>query len=409
MPEAPSILERAPRPIRVCDTTLRDGEQAPGVSFTANEKLAIAAALDAAGVHAIEAGVPAMGAAERESLRRIATAGLSASVVAWCRATRLDVGAAARCGVTSVHLTIPVSDLHLERKLGRSRGWARRQIRDCVLAASDRGLRASVGFEDASRADDSFVIELAGELRAMGVTRLRWADTVGVLDPFTAHERLARLVRAVPGDWEIHAHDDFGLATANTLAAVRAGFTWASTTVAGLGERAGNAALEEVVMALRHLLAADPGLETTGFRALACLVARAARRPLPSGKAVVGKSVFAHESGIHVDGVLKTAATYEPFDPAEVGGRRRLVVGKHSGRASLRYALARHGVRADADELEPLLERIRAQASELKRPLRSREVRDLLQSCSATLAGRSGNSAARSWVAGTEARSLTIQ
>ncbi len=382
--------------IQVCDTTLRDGEQAPGVAFTAAEKLAIAAALDAAGVHVIEAGIPAMGAIERDSLRRIASAGLRANVVAWCRATQADVDAAARCAVSSVHLTIPVSDLHLERKLGRDRHWARLRIRDCVHAASDHGLRVSVGFEDASRADDGFVAELAAELRALGVTRLRWADTVGVLEPFTGYQRLARLVRAAPGAWEIHAHDDFGLATANTLAAVRAGFTWVSTTVAGLGERAGNAPLEEVVMALRHLLHADPGLNTTGFRALARQVARAARRPVPRGKAVVGQSVFAHESGIHVDGVLKAAATYEPFDPAEVGGRRRLVLGKHSGRASLRHALARYGIRADADELARLLDRIRSEASELKRPLHSREVRDLfhggepIQSASTYVTTRGG-------------------
>lgn len=366
-------------PVQICDTTLRDGEQAPGVSFTTQEKLAIATSLSACGVHAIEAGVPAMGTVEQEALQQIAGAGLEAEIVGWCRASRLDIHAAAKCGIGSVHLTIPVSDLHLGRKLGRNRKWARRHIEDCVRDALDRGLRVSVGFEDASRADDGFVAELADRLTRLGVRRLRWADTVGVLEPFDGYARLARLAGAVPGVWEIHAHDDFGLATANSLAAVRAGFTWVSTTVAGLGERAGNAPLEEVVMGLRHLHGVDAGLDTTRFRALACLVARAARRPLPAGKAVVGNSVFTHESGIHVDGVLKAAATYEPFDPAEVGGRRRLLVGKHSGRASLRHALAQHGIAAGAAELEALLERIRVKTSERKRPLRSAEVRDLFQ------------------------------
>jgi homocitrate synthase NifV len=369
--------------VRVCDTTLRDGEQAPGVAFTDQEKIEIAAALDAAGVHIIEAGVPAMGAAEQATLSSISTAGLRAEIVAWCRASHDDVKAAADCGVTSVHLTIPVSDLHLRRRLGRDREWALTRIRDCVADATGRGMRVSVGFEDASRADDAFVTEMAGQLRELGVVRLRWADTVGVLEPLTAHERLVKLVTAVPGDWEIHAHDDFGLATANTLAAVRAGFTHVSTTVAGLGERAGNAAMEEVVMALRHLLGADPGLDTTLFRMLAHLVARAARRPVPTGKAVVGRSVFAHESGIHVHGMLRAVATYEPFDPAEVGGRRRLVVGKHSGRAALRQALARHGIDVEAAELEPLLNRVRTRASVLKRPLRTGEVRDLYRGATA--------------------------
>lgn len=348
--------------------------------FTAVEKLAIARALDSAGVGIIEAGVPAMGPAERDALRRIRAAGPRAEIVGWCRAARPDLDAAAAAGLESVHITIPVSDLHLGGKLGRDRDWARRRIRDCAMAGLDRGLTVSVGFEDASRADDAFVIDLAGELRRLGVTRLRWADTVGILEPFGARTRLARLVAAVPGPWEIHAHNDFGLATANTLAAVRAGFTWVSTTVAGLGERAGNAPLEEVAMALRHLLHAKTDLDTTAFRSLACLVARAARRPLPAGKAVVGSSAFAHESGIHVDGMLKSPLMYEPFDPAEVGGRRRLVLGKHAGRASLRHALERHGIRFAEDELGPLLAEFRAHMSERKRPLRTAEIRDLFQS-----------------------------
>lgn len=331
------------------------------------------------GVRVIEAGVPAMGPAEQAVLRRIVENTTRAEVVAWCRATSSDIAAAVESGVTAVHLTVPVSDLQLTHKLGRDRAWARRRILDCVTEATDRGLRVSTGFEDASRADDAFVVDLAGELFRRGVIRVRWADTVGVLEPFGGEERLRRLVDAVPGAWEIHAHDDFGLATANTLAAVRAGFTWVSTTVCGLGERAGNAPMEEVAMALHHLLHLEAGLTTSAFRDLACLVSRASRRPLPVGQAVIGGSVFTHESGIHADGVLKSPSTYEPFDPIEVGGRRRLVIGKHSGRASLRHALARDGISASADELQPLLDLVRARAGELKRALRPDELRTLFQ------------------------------
>ncbi|WP_235488375.1 homocitrate synthase, partial [Frankia sp. AvcI1] len=274
-PRFPSSSTTAIQPdaaIKFCDTTLRDGEQAPGVAFTAAEKLAIAAALDAIGVHQIEAGIPAMGVTERDVLREILATDPHAEIVGWCRADHRDVEAAASCGLVTAHLTIPVSDLHLKSKLGRDRAWARLRVRDCVADATDRGMRVSVGFEDASRADDAFVTDLAGELRELGVTRLRWADTVGLLDPVSAHDRLGRLVRAVPGPWEIHAHDDFGLATANTIAAVQAGFTWVSTTVLGLGERAGNAPIEEVAMALRHLLKLPVDLDTTSFRSLARLV-----------------------------------------------------------------------------------------------------------------------------------------
>jgi homocitrate synthase NifV len=185
------------------------------------------------------------------------------------------------------------------------------------------------------------------------------------------------LASAVPVDWEIHAHNDFGLATANTLAAIRAGFGWVSTTVAGLGERAGNAPLEEVAMAVRHLLGERVCLDTAGFRSLACLVSAAARRPLPSGKAVVGRWVFAHESGVHADGVLKSPELYEPFDPAEVGGRRRLVVGKHAGRAVLRQALLGNGIDVDEEALTVLVEQLREHQSVRKRPLGGRDLRRL--------------------------------
>jgi homocitrate synthase NifV len=363
--------------VKFCDTTLRDGEQAPAVAFTSDEKLAIARALDAAGVQRIEAGAPVMGGYEIAALRRIVEAGLRADVVGWCRADRRDLDAAQAGGLSCVHLTIPVSDLHLARKLGKDRAWGRRRILDCVADAQDRGLRVSVGMEDASRADDTFVTDLAGELARAGVRHLRWADTVGVLEPFAAVERLSRLVAAVAVEWEIHAHDDFGLATANTLAALRAGFVWASTTVVGLGERAGNAPLEEVAMAVRHLLGRPVDLDTTAFRSLARLVATAARRPVPAGKAVVGRWAFAHESGVHADGVLKSPDLYEPFDPAEVGARRQLVVGKHAGRAVLRHALRANGIEVDEEALTVLLEGLRAHQSVRKRLLTRRDLEQL--------------------------------
>ena len=360
------------RPVRFTDCTLRDGEQAPGVAFTVAEKVAVARALDAVGVDRIEAGSPIMGGTEARALAAIAADGLRARVVAWCRADRDDVRAARRAGVGEVHVCLPASDAHLRRVLGvaadaAGRDLGRRRLLDVVDAALDLGLTVTAGLEDASRADDAFVVQLADELAGRGVTHLRWADTVGVLEPGSAGPRLARLVAQVDVDWEIHAHDDFGLATANTLAAVRAGFTWVSTTVGGLGERAGNAATEEVAMALRHLLDVPVALDTARFRALACLVATAARRPLAVGKAVVGGAVVAHESGIHTAGVLATPAAYEPFPPEEVGGRRRLVLGKHAGRAGLRHVLQERGIDVEERALTPLLAAVREHHTTSKR------------------------------------------
>jgi len=384
--------DRAPV-VRFTDSTLRDGEQAASVAFTVAEKVAIARALAAAGVHRIEAGSPVMGGSEAAALTAIAADAAVTRVVAWCRADAADVRAAVRCGLREVHVCLPASTGHLGRLLGSTHDLparGRRRLLDVVALAQDHGLAVSAGLEDASRADDGFVADLAVDLAAHGVTHVRWADTVGMLEPLTAATRLAALVARTPStDWEIHAHDDFGLATANTLAAVRAGFTWVSTTFCGLGERAGNAPTEEVAMALRHLLGVTVDLDTTAFRALACRVARASRRPLPVGKAVVGRAVFAHESGIHTAGVLACPGAYEPFRPEEVGGRRRLVLGKHAGRAGLRHELHRHGIDVEERALSPLLAAVREYHATGKRPpgpsalrlLAERAVRSLQGAC----------------------------
>jgi homocitrate synthase NifV len=364
--------------VRIVDTTLRDGEQAAGVAFGREEKVAIAWLLDRIGVHEIEVGIPVMGGDEARQIREISELGLAADLLGWCRAVRADVRAAEACGLKRIELSIPASPAQIRAKLGTPEEAITR-LCDTLAFAADRGLWVSVGGEDGSRAEPDFLIELAVRAQEWGARRFRFCDTIGVLDPFGTHERVRALVDALDIPVEMHTHDDLGLATANALAGIRAGARAVDVTVNGLGERAGNAALEEVVLGLRVVLGADPGLDTTRLVELSARVAQAACAPVPPWKAVVGANAFAHEAGIHVDGVLKDPSLYEPFPPETVGGRRRVTVGKHSGSSAVRHLLALNGQRIDDAAAATLLDRVRTLSVQLRRGLTEDELVSLAQ------------------------------
>lgn len=362
------------RKIVIVDTTLRDGEQTAGVVFANDEKIRIARLLAEIGVHQIEAGIPVMGGHEKEAVKAIVRAGLGCSIMAWNRPVIADIDASLECGVDAVAISISTSDIHIQYKLQKTRDWVLENMVRATHYAKKHGVYISVNAEDASRTNMDFLLEFGRAAKEAGANRLRFCDTVGILHPLNTYEKIKYLVENLQMDIEMHTHNDFGMATANALAGVMAGATHVGVTVNGLGERAGNAALEEVVMALKYCMEIDLGFDTRRFRELSEYVARASDRVLPAWKAVVGTNMFAHESGIHADGALKNPRTYEAFEPGEVGLQRQIVIGKHSGTKALINKFAEYGISLSEHDAAELLPKVRAAAVSLKRSLFDKEL-----------------------------------
>lgn len=362
------------RQIYVVDTTLRDGEQTAGVVFANEEKLAIATMLSDLGVDQLEVGIPTMGGDEKNAIKSIVKRNLKSSIMAWNRAVISDIQESIDCGVDAVAISISVSDIHIKNKLKTSREWVLENMVKSVEYAKKNGLYVSVNGEDASRADREFLIKFMKAAKEVGADRFRYCDTVGVMGPFQIEEEIKCLHDNTELDIEMHTHNDFGMATANAIAGLRGGANYVGVTVNGLGERAGNAALEEVVMALKFVYNCDVDMDTTMFREISEYVSKASGRELPIWKAIVGTNMFAHESGIHADGAIKNPKNYEAFDPSVVGLERQIVIGKHSGKAAIVNKFKEYNIELSNEEASVILEMVRSTSVRLKRSLFDKEI-----------------------------------
>lgn len=361
----------------IIDSTLRDGEQAPGVVFTLDEKLRIAGMLDDCGIKELEVGTPAMGADELRMIREIVKAGFRFDKLCWARAKEFDIEESAKTGASRINISFPVSDVQLSA-IGRNTDWVMNQLRPIISFARQRFDFIAIGAQDASRANREFLNDFISACLAEGVDRIRLADTVGILNPFSTAHLFTSVSEKFPFvDFEFHGHNDLGMATANSVAALLSGASSVSATVNGLGERAGNAFLEEIAAALKVSAGIDCGIHLSGMQELCRFVAEASSKPIHSSKPIVGDMICRHESGIHCNSLLKDELTYQPFLSSEIGRTTEMVLGRHSGAGTIRHMLEKQNLRITDRQTTLLTEQVKSLSFRKKRELRVDELINL--------------------------------
>jgi len=357
------LSRRLPEKVLFWDETMRDGEQTPGVYFSPEEKLQIATLLSDMGVQLMDAGIPVVSKEEARGVRLVANAGLKASVMAAARAVRRDVDACIECDVREISIFIACSDLHLKYKLNMTREQVLETAVREVEYAKSHGLKVTFVTEDTFRADLDYVATLYNACIDAGATRVVLSDTIGIMTPNGIQWYLAQVQeRFKRCQLSVHLHNDFGMATANNLAALEMGVEVPHTCVNGIGERAGNAPFEELVMALESVYRYRTGIDISRLYEASRLVERLSGIPIPVNKAVIGYNAFSHESGIHADGVIKHTGTYEPMQPERIGRERRFIFGKHTGGMAVLDRLKKHGIEPTKEQLQEIVNRIKAVA-----------------------------------------------
>ena len=351
----------------IIDSTLREGEQTAHVYFDLTEKLRIIDLLIKVGVDEIELGIAVQNPEIDDLIKQAGKLAGCPKLALWCRCLPKDIEETLALSPDVLALSIPVSDIHIKHKLGQDRRWVMTRTRESIRQARDRSsCYISLGLEDASRAEPDFVEKISCIAVEEGANRIRFADTLGIMDPVSMFRIITRLKTRFSIDIGVHTHNDFGMATANAVAALKAGADFADVTVNGLGERAGNAVLEEVVAFLVKRSSLSQ-YKLKYLPQIAHYVAQAARIPLSHRSPVVGEDIFTCESGIHIDGIIKNPSNYEPFDPAEVSMRRKFLIGKKTGRSALRHKLRSLGINTEDYIPEELLRKVKIESSRLKR------------------------------------------
>jgi 2-isopropylmalate synthase len=355
--------------VTVFDTTLRDGEQTPGIAFTFEQKLEIARQLSAIGVHVIEAGFPASSRAEIETVSAIKKLGLEARICGLARSVKTDVDACLDCDVDMVHVFIPTSDIQRIHTINKSREEVLEITDDIIHYIREHTSQCMFSAMDATRTDWDYLIEVFRTAAHAGATIINVPDTVGIISPSGMKTLVSRIAREVDCPIDVHCHNDFGLAVANTIAAVEAGASQVQVTVNGLGERAGNADLAQTVMIMESMYRITTGIRKERLVETSRLISRFSGIGIPPTQPVVGENVFSHESGIHSHGVIKNSATFEPgiMTPEMVGHRRRLTLGKHVGRHAVRQMLTDVHVEPNDAQLDIIVEKVKTIASKGKR------------------------------------------